>query len=520
MKARMLLVIVAVLALAAVGVGAAFAWQLSATPGVDYEEGDFCVDHYQPGSVCTANDVTISSMTPSVQEACLFAGDTATVQFKVEFVAGASERYDVALFIDKSGSVPPAEGAQTGNNCYHDFLQESSVAGPWNLTSGYGPFKELEPGTKADSCGDIEQNVANFYLTQIPVTVSCADANGDNIVDPISTCTSWDNNTTGVCANVKNAFPSTNSKCRCERVDPGILIYRGEDFGDLPEGAMPLGGTYQYHTLLANNGPRHAIQDPDGNGTPNTLGGVPAVWLGASVDYSGAGGESNGIPTAQANGDDTNNIDDENGVTLTGTWWPNLTGQIQVNVGSSDGTCTNCQLGYWIDWNNDGDFGDAGETYLDNIAFGTQTLNVTIPNIELTKLYMRFRLYGPNHTLGTHDPTGLVVNGEVEDYYFTVPTAADVTWVSAEATDSEQSTLTWATTGLGNYVGFNVYRAMSLGGQTAKINPDLISAVPWMAGTFTLEDNVPLKRVVYYTVEAVGPDGSSTWLAPMAVQIR
>ena len=300
---------VALIVLVALAVGAQGVAAQGPIVGTDYELGKFCVADYIAGPNCTANDVTIARVVPDIKEACLSANDTATVQFKFEFVAGASERYDIGLFIATDGG-----SAKTGNACYHDFLQESSINGPWDLTGGYGPFKELEKSSKADQCGDIESNKTNNYYTQVPVTVQCQDTNGDGVVDPFSVCTSWDNNDTGFCTTVKNAFPSEKSKCRCyDNVapDPPVLIYSGYDWGDLPD---------TYRTYTSSDGARHAIQDPDERHyIPNAQGGVAAVWLGSSVDHS-PNAETNGLPGGNAMGDDGNTTDDENGIQITGEW--------------------------------------------------------------------------------------------------------------------------------------------------------------------------------------------------------
>ena len=125
--------------------------------------------------------------------------DDGTVQ--VRFQPNASERYDVGLFIAMDGSQPPTGGAQFGDSCYHDFLQEASTTGPWDLTTGYGPFKSLD----GDACADIVQDDGiNYYYTQVPVTIACTDADNDGVVDPLSICTSYDNNAGGVCSTVKH----------------------------------------------------------------------------------------------------------------------------------------------------------------------------------------------------------------------------------------------------------------------------------------------------------------------------
>ncbi len=391
-------------------------------PGVNYEEGNFCVQDYRSGAVCEANDVRIASVVPTIEEACLTAQDTATVQFKFEFVAGASERYDIGLFVATDGG-----SALSGDSCYHDYLQPASAEGPWDLLSGSGPFKDLETG---DFCADIEQGATNYYLSQVPITVQCMDADDDGVVDPFSVCTSWDNNAGQACNDVKGAFPGTPSKCRCETgmPNPPILLYEGYDWGDLPD---------SYATLKATDGAHHAIQDVDQDGVPDTQGGVPAVWLGETIDYS-PHAETDGMPDPAAAGDDLANTDDEDGVTLPPDNWTHETGgQINVEINSSTGECTGCTLGFWFDWNGDGDFGtadvpDADEWYTAPVVFGNQTLSFAVPEgVFPASIYARFRLYGGSY-VGPIVPAGLAVNGEVEDYVFTFgPNAVSLSGLAA-----------------------------------------------------------------------------------------
>ena len=91
------------------------------------------------------------------------------------------------------------------------------------------------------------------------------------------------------------------------------------------------------------NGAQHAIQDTNNDGTPNVQGGVPAVWLGPTIDFSPSG-ETNGQPSANANGDDINspgpgiNPSDEDGVAFPGPWYSNVPagGKATVVVSASD----------------------------------------------------------------------------------------------------------------------------------------------------------------------------------------
>lgn len=100
-----------------------------------------------------------------------------------------------------------------------------------------------------------------------------------------------------------------------------------------------------------------------------------------------------------------------------------------TNVGISSNndisiTVQNCypsdDLGVWIDWNKDGDFGDPGENVICISSlgfFGTYTYfgTITVPaNATLTTTRMRIRLKYEEGDCGS--PCGATTSGEVEDY--------------------------------------------------------------------------------------------------------
>ena len=394
-----------------------------AYPNPQYQgPGQFCVDDagYPSGANCTANDTRISGLTPTLAEVCTAVGDTALVNFTANLVIGASTRYDLAMYIATNGG-----NAEIGNSCYKDVLQpvaaENADGDPTNI-AGTGPFKNED----GDLCGEANQDIGAVYKLQQTLQILCTDNNNDGVVDPISTCLSWANNAgqfscQGVTATVPG--PGTSAKCNCENVapNPPVLLYRGYDFGDLPE---------TYGTLLPN-GARHAIQDSDNNATPNAQGGVPAIWLGTRIDFAPTG-ETNGQPSANADGDDINspgpgvNPSDEDGVAFPGPWHYNVPagGKATVVVSASDASaCTGnkCYVGYWIDWDSSGTFNPAaypgGEYYVAPVAVGTNNLTFPVPTTWTTPVSIRFRLYyQPTGVQGSYQPTGLSINGEVEDY--------------------------------------------------------------------------------------------------------
>ncbi|MEZ6035747.1 MAG: LamG-like jellyroll fold domain-containing protein [Planctomycetaceae bacterium] len=183
------------------------------------------------------------------------------------------------------------------------------------------------------------------------------------------------------------------------------------EFGDSPTAAQAGGGTFvsDYPVTLAENGARHTPGGPT---------------LGVNRDV-----ETDGTHSVGADADDTiGAVDDEDGVTFAATTLLVSTvspspGDVTIDLQNADGTAN--RLDAWIDWNRDGDWDDPGEQIFDNFDLGTtnglQNLVFQIPrdiglNVIEGTTYARFRL----STAGDLDPTGLALDGEVEDYAITV----------------------------------------------------------------------------------------------------
>jgi len=181
----------------------------------------------------------------------------------------------------------------------------------------------------------------------------------------------------------------------------------GLDFGDAPDPTYP--------TLLASNGARHAIIGP---------------FLGASVD-----GEPNGQPTAGADGDDLDGNDDEDGVAFTSAI---VAGQLVTVTITATGSGL---LDAWIDFNADGDWNDTGEQIFSStpLAPGANALSFTpAATVPAGVTFARFRM----SQAGGLAPTGLAIDGEVEDEHVAVTRLADLAMAIADSRDP-------ATAGLG-----------------------------------------------------------------------
>lgn len=155
-----------------------------------------------------------------------------------------------------------------------------------------------------------------------------------------------------------------------------INLGAGFDFGDAPDPTFP--------TFLANDGARHRIE--------------PGFFLGTTVT-----GEANGLPAASAT------LDSDDGVTFPSVMRRGRAIAMSVISGGVG------FLDAWVDFNQDGDWLDAGEQIFVSqaVVAGTNVLTANFPATATSgNTYARFRL---SHDGGL-SPTGLADGGEVEDY--------------------------------------------------------------------------------------------------------
>jgi parallel beta-helix repeat protein len=158
------------------------------------------------------------------------------------------------------------------------------------------------------------------------------------------------------------------------------------DFGDAPESGS------SFATTLDRDGARHVI-------TGNTL------MLGATRD-----GEPDGQPDGAALWDGS----DEDGLTVSALH----PGESALITAVASGTGF---LSAWIDWNADGDWTDAGEQVLSDVAVlsGSNALSISVPGgAAIGASVARFRLT----SVAGYSWWGLAADGEVEDVQLVVST--------------------------------------------------------------------------------------------------
>jgi protocatechuate 3,4-dioxygenase beta subunit len=309
-----------------------------------------------------------------------------------------------------------------------------------------------------DFIGATLTNIAGGYtFTNLPDGVYSVSI--DNTVPAISEMTLTSGSPQTASLDPTHASASGVNQTR----DFGLYAYM--DCGDLPN-------PYNYRTTLDREGPCHVSRTQP----------LPDHYLGAAWDndFNGQG------TTGQATGDDTTATDDEDGIgpVAIELWAPNTTQQIQVTV-----VGINAYLAGWFDWNEDFDFVtpsggyDPGEfIYFGPVAPGLNLLNVPIPVCTGTcftddsqdTLYARFRLYAGDAPPPVISPTGMVVNGEVEDYQWAdAPTAITLAGFSAEYVPL-RVVVSWQTFLELDAIGFNLYRSTSPDGEWLQLNDELI----------------------------------------------
>ncbi len=274
------------------------------------------------------------------------------------------------------------------------------------------------------------------------------------------------------------------------------------DYGDLPDLTSSTGAG-DYQTLLANDGPRHLVNN--------------ALRIGASVD-----GEGDGQQSAIADGDDAN-TDDEDGIASFPTFYAGQSANITVSVTNTTGN--QATLYGWIDFNNDGQLDNSTERASVTVLSGgasnvTLAFNVPGGAVTSTSLGARFRLSTDPDAANS---TGSAGDGEVEDYVVQIqpPLVCGISISDVQvsgctyniAAGESQATVTVEVSWVNPPAGENIF--VTIGAQTKFI--DLLGGAASPATvTFNVLADGSLGNVINAAFSGNTCAGSSAYDAPVA----
>jgi hypothetical protein len=272
---------------------------------------------------------------------------------------------------------------------------------------------------------------------------------------------------------------------------------------------------------MAQDGPRHVIRD---------------IQLGDEIDA-----ECDGCPCYCCGGDDGNQtVNDEDGVTPVNmaSWFVGEDGgavAVQVTgIGST--SLTTGYVNAWIDWNQNGYMEAAEQILVDApVPVGTtQTLVFDIPEDAgpvNDVYYARFRLYdAPQGTRSTAEggvlsdatPTGLALDGEVEDYRWELGPLAVILAAFDAQPYGQGIRVTWETVSEIGNAGFNLYRGDSAAGPQA-----LLATVPSQAPgspqgfAYSYQDlDVQPGQTYWYWLEDVSLGGATALHGPVNATVQ
>jgi uncharacterized repeat protein (TIGR01451 family) len=243
---------------------------LFAAPATAQQIGNLCVRDFQPGAVCTANDVRVQaiSLVTLIEDCGTGVIGEAEAIFEVLVSAeGSPERYDIGIFLALDGG-----SARDGDLCLHDYLEPPLTSVPIYGDANMDMIPDLVGGpwfdADSDTCGDLATNTQVFKTTS-QLRLTCTDRDNSGFVDA-NVCPSWDNNVAPVCSSLSEAFPGTNSKCGCTTLDVGIPV--AANVANIvvtknpPTQSIPVGSTASFTMAVNNTGTvdlsNIVIQDP------------------------------------------------------------------------------------------------------------------------------------------------------------------------------------------------------------------------------------------------------------------
>ncbi len=299
-------------------------------------------------------------------------------------------------------------GATVANRHFGNEIVNQSITGSkWSDTNGNGLRDTGEPG------------IGGVWIY--------IDLDGDNRIDlgEPSTQTAAD-------GTYRLNFPGPGTYQVREVIDPGYV----QTFPGVSDDANPL-NDYEHEVVITGNPVIDAGRMTNlnfGNRLTVDFGDAPASYGAASHGFVEGlrlgdlwDAEQASQFSSNALGDDNNGIDDEDGVALAR---PLVRGSNnnQLTVGAVNTTGNTAFVNAWIDFNQDGDFQDAGEHVAQDFAVASgaavpSTVRFTAPSSALLgDTFVRVRLSSsPN--VGA---AGTTAAGEVEDYMMSVVATLDL----------------------------------------------------------------------------------------------
>ncbi|ABZ77059.1 conserved hypothetical protein [Shewanella halifaxensis HAW-EB4] len=166
---------------------------------------------------CTANDVEITRVTPIDPNAECNLGDVFTFNADVTVRTNANERWDTTFYLPLTEASPQVVQGAGLRNC--------SMILPIPGDSPETADVQLD----GDQCGDITKALGpdEYVLTNEPITMLCADADGNNQAD-FTYCAAWDNIERDNCTYEEDPYagqvPNNKSKCNCDTFNIDVFI--------------------------------------------------------------------------------------------------------------------------------------------------------------------------------------------------------------------------------------------------------------------------------------------------------
>lgn len=232
----------------------------------------------------------------------------------------------------------------------------------------------------------------------------------------------------------KNATSSSNSLVVDAKMVSGgssaiaIGFIVGVDNGDLPasfgssrNSLVPVttGGTNPNPGVTQNTYLANGLTSPTPIINPGTLVNPTNLKIGTNA----ADPDLTTVNSATANGDDITGTDDEDGldaVTIGGLY-SGLTSYSLNNIPVTNTTGSSAILAAWVDFNQNGTF-ETGEGTTVTVANGATSASLSwtgLSGVVAGKVNIRLKL-STDTDLTTATPTGESIDGETEDYQFTV----------------------------------------------------------------------------------------------------